>query len=499
VLHTVLGIDLGTQGLKVVVYDFESKSIRATASSRLSLDQDASGKAEQQPAAWLDALAGALAQIPEDVRGSILAIGVSGQQHGLVVLGSDQQPIRAAKLWCDTTTQEEVNEMTAALGGRNRCITLSGNTLVTGFTAPKIRWLKKHEPANYDAIVDILLPHDYINFELTGVKAMEFGDASGTGLMDIRTRTWQPELLDAIDPGRDIGDCLPSFATAGEFIGETTAAAAERYGIPRGIPVAAGGGDNMMGAIGTGNVTQGKLTMSLGTSGTLYAYSDRPIVDPKGNIAAFCSSTGGWLPLLCTMNCTFATELMREPLDIQVADFDASIANAPPGSGGLISLPFFNGERTPDLPNAKGALLGLDATNCMKSHLLRATVEGATFGLKFGINELASLELSADEIVLIGGGANSRVWRQIVADISGLPVKCLNQNEGAGFGAALQALWTLERKADSTVPIEAVTDEHIVIDESRSTQPDTQNIAVYQSVYDNYQRALAQISPLYPH
>lgn len=498
-MRTVLGIDLGTQSLKVVIYDFEARQIAATASSALDLDQDASGKAEQDPASWLEALAGALEKVPREIRDTIAAIGVSGQQHGLVAVGLNGKPLGPAKLWCDTTTQAEVDEITDAVGGRDRCITLSGNALVTGFTAPKILWLRKHEPARYDAMTDILLPHDFLNFALTGRKVMEFGDASGTGLMDVRKRRWLRELLDAIDSSRDIGDCLPPFVAAGDFIGVTTPQAAARFGVPEGVSVAAGGGDNMMGAIGTGNVTSGKLTMSLGTSGTLYAHSDQPIVDPKGNIAAFCSSTGGWLPLLCTMNCTFATELMRRPLDVGVGDFDASIASVPPGAGGLLALPFFNGERTPNLPNAKASVHGLDASNCTKGHLLRATVEGATFGLKFGIDELAGLGLHAKEIVLTGGGANSRVWRQIVADVTGLPVTLLRDNEGAGFGAALQALWSLERESRRDLAIEDVTNAHIERDDSGGALPDDRNVRAYGDVYRHYQRVLAQVSPLYTH
>jgi xylulokinase len=496
-LQTVLGIDLGTQSLRVVIYDFARKRIAASAARPLDLDQDRHGKAEQQPDTWLEALAAAMTEIPQEIRDSIQAIGVSGQQHGLVAVGTDGTPLRAAKLWCDTTTQAEVDEITAALGGRERCIALSGNALVTGFTAPKLLWLKHHEPENYDAMASILLPHDFVNFALTGEKAMEFGDASGTGLMDIRKRLWRRELLDAVDASRDLGDCLPPFVLAGDFIGETTTTAAERFGFPPGVPVAAGGGDNMMGAIGTGNVISGRLTMSLGTSGTLYAYSDRPIVDPKGNIAAFCSSTGGWLPLVCTMNCTFATELIREPLAISLNEFDRSIESAPPGADGLLALPFFNGERTPNLPHAKGSLLGLDATNCSKGHLLRATVEGATYGLKFGIDELAGLGLPTDEIILTGGGANSPAWQQIVADITELPVVLLRQNEGAGFGAALQALWSLRRQSDSAIAIEDITDEHVERDLSRAARPRSASVAAYRRSYQSYQHALEQITPIY--
>jgi xylulokinase len=498
-MRTVLGIDLGTQSVKVVCYDFDAQRLAAVASAPLALDQDASGKAEQNPADWIEALRSALAQVPAAVRDSIQAISVSGQQHGLVALDADGVPLRPAKLWCDTTTQDEAEAIMAAVGGRAHCITISGNALVTGFTAPKILWLKRHEPATYAAMSDILLPHDYLNFVLTGVRTMEYGDASGTGLLDVRTRTWSRELLDALDSARSLDDCLPPFTDAGEFIGATTDDAATRFGLRAGIPVATGGGDNMMGAIGTDNVNPGQLTMSLGTSGTLYAHADVPVVDPKGNIAAFCGSTGGWLPLLCTMNCTFATELMRKPLGIAIDEIDTNLADVPAGADGLLVVPFFNGERTPNLPAAKGSILGLDATNTTRSHLLRATVEGATFALKFGIDELAGLGLAARGIVLTGGGANSRVWRQIVADVTGLPVTVLAQNEGAAFGAALQALWTLERQSRADLPISAITQRHVTRDTSADVLPQRFAVEAYAASYAAYRRAVDQVTPLYSH
>lgn len=496
-MRTVLGIDLGTQSVKVVFYDYDDHSVAAVASAPLTLDQDASGKAEQHPDDWLDALQAALKQIDAEVRNSITAIGVSGQQHGFVALDIDGKPLRPAKLWCDTTTQAQADRIMETVGGREHCIAISGNALVTGYTAPKILWLQDHEPENYRQLASILLPHDYLNFKLTGNSVMEFGDASGTGLMDIRSRQWQRQLLDAIDPDRDLADCLPPLVEAGSFIGETTPEAGERFGLPTGIPVATGGGDNMMGAIGTGNVAAGKMTMSLGTSGTLYAHADKPIVDPKANIAAFCGSTGGWLPLLCTMNCTVATELMRQPLNVDVNSIDSLIESIPPGADGLLLLPFFNGERTPNMPDAKACLLGLDTNNTSRGHMLRATVEGATFALRFGIDELRSLGLTADEIILTGGGANSRIWQQIVADITGLPVTVLSQNEGAGFGAALQALWTLERQSNNALDISTITESHVVVDATQGAVPDPSRVAAYETVYAAYQRAVTQIAPLY--
>jgi xylulokinase len=496
-MNTVLGIDLGTQSLKVVFYDYERRELAAAAAAPLDVLRDGSGRAEQEAVWWLDALRNALGQVPADVRASARAVGVSGQQHGFVPVSAAGDVLAPVKLWCDTATQEEVDEITAACGGRERCIELAGNPVLTGYTAPKIRWLRKHHPNRYREMAQIMLPHDYLNFVLTGVAAMEHGDASGTALLDVRSRRWSRALLQAVDPERDLADCLPPLVDAGSVIGTVTEAAAQRFGLPAGIPVAPGGGDNMMAAIGTGNVSAGKLTMSLGTSGTLFAYADSPVVDDAGNIAAFCSSTGGWLPLLCTMNCTLATELMKQPLDVSTAAFDAIIAEVEPGSDGLILLPFFTGERTPNLPNATATLLGMTAQNCSRGHILRATAEGATYAIRFGLDELRRLGIEATEIILTGGGAKSAAWRQIVADVCGLPVTLPAQDEGASFGAALQALWVLQRLDDRALDIAAITDTHVATRPELGAAPDPAHARSYARAYAGYRRALEQLTPLF--
>jgi xylulokinase len=233
--------------------------------------------------------------------------------------------------------------------------------------------------------------------------------------------------------------------------------------------------------------------MSLGTSGTVYAYADNPVVDPNGNIAAFCSSTGGWLPLLCTMNCTVSTELMRDLLGADIARFESQISKAGRGSDGVVTLPFFNGERTPNLPNAKGCIVGLDSHNTRPENLLRSAVEGATFALRFGIDELASLGVDAREIVVTGGGAKSNKWRQLVADICGVPVVVLDQDEGAAFGAALQALQLVE---PGTI-IEELVDTHLSRDESRCCEPREAAVTNYRDFYQDYQRAVEAVAALY--
>jgi len=492
-MNTVIGIDLGTQSVKVVFYDFEQRELVAVENAPLDLYQGDVGVAEQQSHWWLDALCDAVAKVDPDVRKTARSIAVSGQQHGFVPIDASDEVLAPAKLWCDTSTEAECEEIMQAFGGRDACIEKVGNPIVAGYTASKVRWLRNARPKVYAQMDCILLPHDYLNLYLTGERCMEYGDASGTGFLDIRQRKWSTEMLNAIDADRDLAEALPALRAANETIGTLRAEVAEDLDLPAGIPVGIGGGDNMMGAIGTGNVRPGNVTMSLGTSGTVYAYSDKAIVDPNGNIAAFCSSTGGWLPLLCTMNCTVTTELMRDLLGADIASFETQISSAGRGADGVITLPFFNGERTPNLPNAKGCIVGLNSHNTKPENLLRSAVEGATFALKFGIDELDTLGVEAREIVVTGGGAKSDKWRQLVADICGAPVVVLEQDEGAAFGAALQALQLIEVGAG----IEELVDAHLTRDESRCCEPRKAAVSFYKETYQEYQRAVDAVARLY--
>ena len=496
-MQTVLGIDLGTQSLKTIFYDIESRAIVASASSPLELNQDNQGTAEQEAQWWLDAMAKSLTQIEPNIRKTAIAIGVSGQQHGFVPLDIDGNVLAPVKLWCDTSTQEECDEMTAQVGGEQACLDNIGNLFLTGYTAPKIRWLKKNRPDAYQQMHHILLPHDYLNYVLTGELCMEHGDASGTGLLNINTREWSAEAINAIDSERDLTNCLPVLKDSHEIIGTIKPGIAKQFGLPSDLKVSTGGGDNMMGAIGTGNVTPGKVTMSLGTSGTLYAYSDQPIIDPEGNIAAFCSSTGGWLPLLCTMNCTVSTEITRALFDSSLEDFEQQISKANAGSDGVITLPFFNGERTPNLPDAKGCVIGLTSSNSRPENYLRSAAEGAIFALRFGLDALAALGIDTNEIIITGGGTHSPTWRQIIADICNTKVTVLEQTEGAALGAALQALWAYKKQTNSDISLESIVKQHLSVDHQRCCVPDSLTAERYNNIYQQYQEALKAITQLY--
>jgi len=492
-VSTYLGIDVGTQSVKALCYDAENRRPTAAVSSPLNLISGDDGAREQLAEWWLEALADCLSRIEPGIRASVAAMGISGQQHGFVALAADGSVLAPVKLWCDTATVAECEQITAEFGGgAGRCIAETGNAILPGYTAPKIRWLRNNRYDLYLRLDTILLPHDYINYYLTGERVMECGDASGTGLLDIRTRNWHRGMLTALDPERDIGDCLPPLTAPGEAIGELLGDVAAELGLPAGISVSAGGGDNMMAAIGTGNVARGRLTVSLGTSGTLFAYSDDPVIDESGSLAAFCASTGGWLPLVCTMNCTVSTELIRELFQLSADELDRRIGEAPAGSQGLVTLPFFNGERTPNLPNGKGCILGLDGDNYRPENLMRSAMESAVFGLRTGLDAFEAQGCAIDDIRLTGGGSRSAVWRQMVADVFNLPVTVRKVDEGAALGAALQACWM--HTGGSLVDL---VDEHLEVDESRGHEPHRDTAAAYTHHYRHYLRHVDAIAPLY--
>ena len=409
-----IGIDSGTQSTKAVVLDLKTRKVVAEARASYDLIQGLpAGHMEQHPADWTAALDIVIKAVVAKVDAKrVLGIGVSGQQHGFVPLDGSGAVIRPAKLWCDTSTTAECEILTRKLGGTKAALRKVGLAFLPGFTAPKILWLKRHEPANFKKLRHVLLPHDYLNFYLTGNYFMEHGDASGTALMDVRKRTWSKAVIGAIDPR--LADWLPPLSSSDGIAGNLTAEMGAKYGLSTDVIISAGGGDNMMGAIGTGNVKPGLVTASFGTSGTIYAFANQAVVDPRGEIAAFCSSTDGWLPLLCTMNVTTVTEQMRGLFGQDHKAFNAAVKSVPAGANGLVFLPYITGERTPNVPDGSGVMLGLSATNMTSAHLARASMEGVTMGMNYGLRRLAELGVRAKEIRVTGGGAKSPVWRQIM-------------------------------------------------------------------------------------
>jgi xylulokinase len=492
-----IGIDSGTQSVKAIVLDLETRKVIAEARAPHTLIGGLPvGHMEQHPQDWTAALDFVITEVVGQIDAkSVRGIGVSGQQHGFVALDAEGGVIRPAKLWCDTSTTRECEIITKKLGGPKAAIRKTGNLILPGFTAPKILWLKRNEPANYRRLRHVLLPHDYLNFHLTGNYFMEYGDASGTALMDVRTRKWSKEVIAAIDP--KIAGYLPPISASDQPAGLLRPELAAKYGLTADVLVSAGGGDNMMGAIGTGNVTAGVVTASFGTSGTIYAYADKPVVDPHGEIAAFCSSTGGWLPLLCTKNVTTVTEQMRALFGHDHEKLSDVIASTPAGSGGLVLLPYLAGERTPNVPDGSGVLLGLTQKTFTAGHLARAAMEGATMGMNYGLRRLAVLGVKAREIRVTGGGAKSAVWRQIMADVFGVPVVAMVEDEGAALGGALQAAWCLARReGNKKAKLTDFTNGVVAVDESTRCKPNKANVARYrelQSLQDKLSVSLRDV------
>lgn len=486
-----LGIDAGTQSLKLLAYDAGQKKILHVSAAPLELISRDDGTREQMADWWLDALRQCMQQLPTEIKARVSGIGVSGQQHGFVPVNKSGEVIAPVKLWCDTSTITECEEITERFGGSERCIDAVGNPIIPGFTISKILWLKKNNPEAYAELAHILLPHDYLNFYLTGEFFTEFGDASGTGYLNILRRQYDREMLNALDPDRDLLPLLPPLLEANATV-PLGKSAQNEFGLPENVNVSTGGGDNMMAAFGTGSVTPGVLTLSLGTSGTLFAHSAAPAIDPKGELAAFCSSADGWLPLQCTMNCTVATERSRQLLGKSIPECEQLLELSAPGAQGLISLPFYNGERTPNLPNARASLHGMTDGNMTAANLYRAAMEGATFTLRRGLDAFARAGQTFTAIRLTGGGAKSPHWRQMVADIFNLPVEVPAQQEGAAFGAAMQALWAC---VENTASLPQLVDTHLALDESLGCTPNPSRVAEYQTHYQNFLDLLEQQYP----
>jgi len=482
----VLGIDSGTQSTKALAVHASTGAVLGIGASAYDLIPDLPpGHKEQHPKTWIEATTRAVKAALKQAKArpaEVVAIGVSGQQHGFVPLDRQGEVIRPAKLWCDTSTAEECAEITAALGGPRATVRALGNAVLPGFTAGKILWLKKHEPANFKRLATVLLPHDYLNWWLTGRAFMEYGDASGTALMDVRKRRWCQAAVNAIDP--DLADKLPALSPSDQPAGTLTAQTAKALGLSPGLIVSAGGGDNMMGAIGTGNTRDGVVTASFGTSGTIYASTSKPVVDPRGEIAAFCDSTNRWLPLLCTMNVTVATEMVRRDFDLDHATFEKTAAKAPPGSDGLMLLPYLEGERTPNVPDGTGVFFGARPATFTAPHFARATMEGVTLGMNYGLQRLAELGVRATQVRATGGGAKSRLWRQIMADVFNAEVVTLQVSEGAAFGAAIQALWCWHLSRGEKPAIADLTDAFVKLNPRETTTPIPANVAVYQELQD---------------
>ncbi|WP_409526404.1 xylulokinase [Nitrincola sp. MINF-07-Sa-05] len=493
-----LGVDCGTQGTKVVILERRSARILGEGYAAHAMNSNANGRREQSPEWWVEAFVSAYRMAVDkaaiDTR-QICGIGVSGQQHGLVVLDKHGEVIRPAKLWCDTETAAENERLLEQLGGDKGSIEQLGLVLATGYTLSKLAWLKRHEPESFARIAHILLPHDYINYWLTGELASEYGDASGTGYFDIRTRCWQTDVLALVSSSPHMQQALPALLPAEMPVGYVSAERARLLGLSDRVIVSSGGGDNMMGAIGTGNVSEGVVTMSLGTSGTLYASSATPPATVRPALAAFCSSANNWLPLICTMNLTGVTNQVRTLLDLDLQRFNSLAALASPGSDGITMLPFLNGERVPALPTASGSILGLNMHNMTQENLCRAVMEGTSYSLRYGLDCLREEGIRPTTLRVTGGGAKSPVWRQLLADLMNTPVISPVESEAAALGGAIQAIWCDHHQAGGAISLSSLCDQMIRFDPSAQAYPNPEAVGEYEAAFQHYLALLQQHYP----
>ena len=430
-----LGVDVGTQGTKAILYDLDARAVAGRGAKSYGLLPNASANAaEQDPATWLDGVRVAVKNALADARATpdaIACVGVSGQQHGMVCLDAEGAVVRPAKLWCDTESAAEATELGKMFGWN----------MQAGFTASKVRWLKNVEPQNWERTKTVCLPHDYVNYFMTGEMHMERGDASGIGVMDMEAREIDEAKCDAVDAR--FFETLPKLLPPDVEWGKVTPDAGAFLGLPAGIPVSVGSGDNMMSALGAGCVNEGRLVVSLGTSGTLFGYNAETVPDPTAAIQPFCDATGVYLPLLCSMNCTRVVGEARQAFGggRSHEELAEEAKSVPPGSGGVRFLPYLVGERSPNWPHAMGTLTGLrPGSLCTPGVVYNAAMEGATYALLGGLKRMSELGLSPPtELAVVGGGSKSKWWRQIIADAFDTRVTWPVEPETAALGAALQA------------------------------------------------------------
>jgi xylulokinase len=485
----LLGIDIGTGGTRVVLLDGDGSLVSSATAAHAPFASPHAGWAEQDPRDWWAAVCGA---VPECLaRGKsageeISGIGLTGQMHGLVLLDRGGSVLRPSIIWCDQRTELECREITEAIGGA-RLIELTANPALTNFTLPKIWWVQKHEPEIWARAATILLPKDYIRLRLSGSRATDVADASGTLLFDVANRQWSRAMMEA---SRLNLDQLPRVFESCEISGHVSEEGARATGLRAGIPIVAGAGDQAAGAVGAGIVRPGAVSATIGTSGVVFAATAKPVRDPAGRIHTFCHAVPQrWHVMGVTQAAGYSLRWFRDQFgasgDVAQDAYERLMMEAsavPAGSDGLLWAPYLMGERTPFLdPDARGALVGISAAHT-RAHVIRAILEGVAFSLRDTLTIFAELKIPVESIRLGGGGARGALWRQIQADVYGMPVGLLEVEEGPAYGAALLAgvgvgNWTsVEKACDASVRV------------SQRIEPDAQHVALMNRQYGAYRK-----------
>ena len=441
-----LGIDVGTGGTRALVIDERGFVVASATEEHQAFTSPRIGWAEQDPCDWWRAccvsVPKALAQghLRSD---QIACVGLSGQMHGAVLLDEHTRVVRPALIWCDVRTERQVQDLTARIGAE-RLIELTCNPALANFTLTKCMWVRENEPENWSKVRSLMLPKDYVRFELTGERATDMADASGTLLLDVAHRRWSREMLDLVQLDESL---LPDLYESPEICGRISAAGAAATGLQSGTPVVAGAGDQAAGSLAMGVVSPGSVSATIGTSGVVLAATDSPRLDPRGRLHTFCHAVPGrWLLMGVTQAAGLSLRWFRDQFSAgadglleSYENLTAEAAKAPPGCDGLLWAPYLMGERTPYLdPTARAMLVGLTASHT-RSHVIRAILEGVAFSLRDTLAILQEIEVPVRVIRLGGGGARSALWRQIQADIYGQRVETVEAEEGAAYGAAVLA------------------------------------------------------------
>jgi len=484
-----LGIDIDTKQTKAIILDTTNGQIISESTVNHNyIEGLPQGHSEQDPVEWIRAVETTLytciEKLSDSDRKKIAGLGVSGQQHGLVVLDSEDRVIRPSKLENDISADSQADEINQAFGGAPGLIEMTGNPCRPHDCAAKLLWLKQHEPFHFQRIKRALLPHDFINYWLTGVSRTDFGDASATGLFDVKNRKWSTELLDYIDP--DLKNIITPAASSRKAHGTLRDDLSQKWGLPEGITVAAGSGHHMMKAIAAGTVSPGTITIELNSAAALYGVSETALIDPRAEITALCDANDRYLSLFQLNNALSTTRTIQRHYGISDENFEAIVHSAQPGCEGILMLPYLKKEIAPKLPEASGSWHGISPANFTPANMMRASVESVALGLTYGLQRMIELGIAPTNARLIGAGAESPLWRQLLADALGLPLTTATEQVEPAVGAAISAAHLNQLKGDSKASLSQLTDTLIPTDPAQN-QPNKRLHEHYLSQHNRQQ------------
>jgi len=496
----VMGIDVGTGGTRAVIIDASGRILVSVTEEHEPFASPHIGWAEQHPEDWWRAAQIAVRKALHDSKlrsDQISCVGFSGQMHGAVMLDDAGNVVRPALIWCDIRTQKQCDELTAELG-RERLIELTCNPALTNFTLTKLLWTREHEPENWRRVRSVMLPKDYVRFKLTGQAATDVADASGTLMLDVARRRWSSEILKAVQIDEAV---LPALYESLEVCGKVSALGAEASGLTAGTPVVAGAGDQASGAVGMGIVTPGTVSATIGTSGVVFAATERPVTDAQGRLHTFCHAIPNrWHVMGVTQAAGLSLRWLRDTFFKDCAKdseeiydrMTAEAETAPVGAENLLWAPYLMGERAPYLdPNVRGALVGLTASHG-RAHVIRAVLEGVAFSLRDTFTIFEEMRIPIKHVRLGGGGARSPVWRRIQSEVYGREVEIVEAEEGAAYGAAILAgvganLWrSVEAACVSAVRV------------ADRIRPNPDNVAILNEEYASYRRIYPATKSIFP-